>query len=167
LEVGRTEIAADLVRGIGRGDLVREIGRGAPGRARPREVLPAPVLPEHLARLSPVAHGHVISSGTYHFERASGDRPVIDRGPTEGRPRAAGRKRSRRRPGVIAGVLVHELGRGAIAGVLGCVRLLSPPVAPSLSRRYRKFRTAAAATPFRARCRAPPRSTRHPAPPSE
>jgi hypothetical protein len=44
-----------------------------------------PVLPAHIARLSPVAHGHVIPSGTYHFERASGDRPVIDRGPAEGR----------------------------------------------------------------------------------
>lgn len=43
------------------------------------------VLPEHLARLSPVAHGHVIPSGTYHFERASADRPVIERGPVEGR----------------------------------------------------------------------------------
>lgn len=40
-----------------------------------------PVLPEHLARLSPVAHGHVIPSGTHHFERASADRPVIERGP--------------------------------------------------------------------------------------
>ena len=44
-----------------------------------------PVLLEHIARLSPVAHGHVIPSGTYHSERARGDRPVVDRGPTEGR----------------------------------------------------------------------------------
>ncbi len=44
------------------------------------------VLPEHLARLSPVAHGHVIPSGTYHFERASADRPVIDRGRGRGSP---------------------------------------------------------------------------------
>ena len=44
-----------------------------------------PVLPEHLARLSPVAHAHVIPSGTYHFERASADRPIIEREAVEGR----------------------------------------------------------------------------------
>jgi len=47
--------------------------------AASRSPTDTPVLPEHLARLSPVAHGHVIPSGTYHFERASADRPVIVR----------------------------------------------------------------------------------------
>jgi TnpA family transposase len=30
---------------------------------------------EHLARISPLAHGHVIPNGTYHFERARRGRP--------------------------------------------------------------------------------------------
>jgi len=29
------------------------------------------VRPEHLARISPLAHAHVIPSGTYHFDRAT------------------------------------------------------------------------------------------------
>jgi hypothetical protein len=31
----------------------------------------ATVAPEDLARVSPLAHAHVIPSGTYHFERAT------------------------------------------------------------------------------------------------
>ena len=46
-----------------------------------------PVLPEHVARLSPVAHGHVIPSGTYHFERASADRPVLRSSSSHASPR--------------------------------------------------------------------------------
>jgi hypothetical protein len=33
------------------------------------------VRPEHLARISPLAHAHVIPSGTYHFDRATARHP--------------------------------------------------------------------------------------------
>lgn len=35
----------------------------------------APVDRAHLARISPLAHAHVIPSGTYHFDRAAASLP--------------------------------------------------------------------------------------------
>jgi hypothetical protein len=36
----------------------------------------APADPTDLARISPLAHAHVIPSGTYHFERATTEHEV-------------------------------------------------------------------------------------------